>query len=245
MGIDESRPFIMSFTFMVVYILLLSQIPVELYVHSYTQHDYNIPPYFEGLDVGVYSLSHNFTINDATTTQILGITIYDWSLGGFDWRLLTDVNYNYMMIGKRNMFGIFLISTDYLDFIGESGNNRDTELYRREMNLDYTGDESWVHYRMSLEAQPEVGCDIYLGFNTTLYNSPGEALENQALTVFQTMGLDDVYTSFNVWRLIGQLMFMTLPDIHPVLNVVLIAPIWANIVWTLLIVLSKLIPGLG
>ena len=245
MGLDESRPFLFSFTMMVIYLLLLSQVPTTLYLHSYTQHDYNIPPYFDGVDISIYSASYNFSIEDGETTQYFAIRYKDWSLGGFDWRFTCDTSYTYIQLGKRNIWGIFLISTDYMEFVSEDGVNRGTQLSDNEMDLDFAGNETWIHYRLQLEDQPEIGCDVYLGFNTSLYNSPSDALNNQNLTLLQTLGIDDLYTSFNFWRILGQLMFLQTPDIHPLLNVVLIAPMWGNILWAALIVFTKLIPGLG
>ena len=66
--------------------------------------------------------------------------------------------------------------------------------------------------------------------------------EDDNLKVIQSMGLDDTYTSLNIWNLLGAIMWFRSPDIHPIINVLIAVPLWISFIWVAFYVLKELLP---
>lgn len=206
----------------------MALMPAEVYGDNY-QYAITVPPYYEGLDIGVYAETVNFTIDDSTfavSPFIPALREYKFELGGLYWVMFVDTAYTQLGFGERNFFGLFWISTDSLEFRTDQI-NRGATLTANELNQDYAGNETWVKYRMYHPVEPDKGCDVLFGFNTSVYGSPSEALQDEELTVLVGMGLDDTYSTLNAWRLVGSFFIYNPPDIHPIVNVMIKGVTWS------------------
>lgn len=244
---NEARYLMIPLSFMLIFGLLAPSVPVEFFISTAQAHETAIPPYFRGLDIGDYAVTHNFTVNDATFNIGVGAggQRYDYSLAGENWAAYTTLTYTQLRLGKRAYWLLFLIGIEWFTFTTPEGVSRGDELTGSEMNTDFAEEESWIKYRMTLGADPAYGFDCLIGFNTSLYSSPKEALEAEALGVVIGYGLSDLYTTYNVWNIIGALLQFNNPDVPYPLNIIIPALVFGNFAWALLIVFTKLIPGLG
>jgi hypothetical protein len=242
----EFKQIIVPVMFILFFSLLAGSIPSAMFVTETEGYQVNVPEYFRGLDVGSYATTHNFTVDDATfDLYTYQFQHYDYDIGNRYYRATTNIYRGQLQIGIRTYVLIFLFSVDYLRWRSPEGLDRGTDLTGSEMNLDYSEDENWIKYRLSLDSDPTVGFDALIGFNNSLYSSPKEALEADALTVFIGFGIDDLYTSLNVWAIMGEVMTFRNPDIPFPLNLVIPSLIWVMFGYAMLIIVTKLIPGLG
>lgn len=219
-------------------------IPVQLLDGEYYQYDPDVPAYYEGLDIAAYADTTNFTIDDSTFGVAkfdIGMRSYTFELGGVYWIMYVDNFYTRILLGERNYFGIFWISTDYLQFKADLVNRGDV-LSSAEMNQDFAGNETWIQYRMYHPIQPEIGCDVNIGFNTSLYSSPSEALTDEALTVYIGMGIDDTLTTVNAWQIIATFFLFSPPNIHPLVNGVIKLVSWSILAVALVLFMGRFIP---
>lgn len=224
-----------------LFAFIAGSLPSEVYAYD-PDYAYNHPENYQGLDIGGYQYTTNFTLNDGTFTTIFGGKQYLFDLGGTNWIMWASSDYSQIRFGQRNYLGIFWISTNWLTFRNQNGTGRGDILTYSELNLDYAGNEGWVSYRTYFEADPSIGCDINFGFNTTLYSDPQSAMNNQALTVLVGLGLEDTTTTLNAWQLVGGIMLFQLPDIDPLFNALIAFPMWANFAVALVLFVARFIP---
>ena len=240
------RQLLIPIMFMIIFGVLAGSIPPEMFISATDGYAVNVPEYFRGLDVGAYAITENFTVDPATFNINMPIGArHDFEVGNRYLTAFVPSTYSFIQMGQRNYFAIFLISFSWISFRSPSGEDRGIQLSGAEMNLDYSEDESWVKYRMFLDSDPTLGFDCNIGFNTSLYDSPYEALMNEDLTVYIGLGLDDLYTSLNIWAIIGETLTFQNPDIPYPLNLIIPSFIWIMFAYGILIVITKLIPGLG
>lgn len=224
-----------------LFAFIAGNLPSDVYAYD-PDYAYNHPEEYQGLDIGGYQYTTNFTIDDGTFDPVFAWRQYTFDLGGTYWVFHVNIGYDSVRIGRRNYLGIFWISNDWLTFRNQNGTNRGESLTISEINLDYAGDEGWVSYRTYLEIDPAVGCDVNFGFNTSLYSSPEEAMNNQELVVLVGLGLEDVTTTLNAWQLVGAIMFFQLPNIDPLFNALIAFPMWGNFAVALVLFVARFIP---
>jgi hypothetical protein len=82
------------------------------------------------------------------------------------------------------------------------------------------------------------------GYNTTSYDNCTQAYENDALGIWLGINFDQVNTQYNAWNLISMILFFQMPDVHPLINVIIAIPIWVTIAYLVFTLITKLIPFL-
>ena len=240
----ELKPLAFSLLTIVFFYGLIAYVPMGLLVFD-ESYAVTTPESYQGADIGNYRFVHNVTIDDSNFAIFQSVRRYQFELGGQYWVLLIDSNYNYLKVGRRNYFGIFWVSTDWLTFKHELGADRGEFLDDYEMNWDYSQDEDWTKYRMYNPNDAGIGCEVNLGFNTTTYDSPKEAFDNKELVCYIGMGIDNLYSTLNAWQLIGMIMFFQVPDINPVLGYFLGFTLWFFFVFPIVLIMLKFIPFVG
>lgn len=245
---SEGNPFqrlAKPLSFMLMFWLVLAYLPVGFTAQD-SDYGINVPTEYMGLNLGAYAYSSNFTVNDADLSETFLVYRYRvWDLGGRRWQF-QDLEDNHIMIGRRRYLPMVLfnlwIGTDFCNFYFENTKDRGSVLTSREMNLDYVEGEDWIKYRVVLSSDPAVACDLFIGFNTSEYSTPQEAYEDDNLKVVQSMGLSDAETSLNIWNLLGAVLLFRIPDIHPIISVMIGVPLWISFVWVAFYVLKELLP---
>lgn len=240
----EMRPLAFSMFTIFFFFILTSLISPNLLIYS-ESYGLITPETYQGAELGNYQFVYNVTVDDSTFTQFQALQLHNFELGGQYWTLFIDSGYNYLRLGRRNYFGIFLISYDYLTFRHELGSDRGDVLTKDEMNLDFSEDVDWIKYRMYNPSDAGVGCEINLGFNRSEFNTPYEAFENEELVVYVGMGIDNLYSTLNAWQLITLVMFFQLPNIDPLTNALIAFPLWFFFCLPVVLFILKFIPFVG
>jgi len=86
---------------------------------------------------------------------------------------------------------------------------------------------------------------IYVSFNITEYSSLLDAWNNHEIEIMIGVRLEETLAKFNAWSLIGSLLTFSMPQIHPVLNMIIAIPIWACIIYLLYRLILLAIPFVG
>lgn len=219
-NLGEGKTLVFIVGFSLLFVIIVSLMPAGLVTENYGDFSTEPPTYFSGIELGAYAETTNFSLTDAVfTNEIVGGRYYDFDLGGRTWYMFIDSQRSYIVFGIRTYTFLFLTSRDPLIFKNVEGIDRGTSLTIGEMNQDFTGNEGYLTYRVYLERDTSIGCEVNLGFNTTLYASPQDAYENDGLRVLVGMGYDDTNTALNIWSFIGALLYFSFPNVHPLVNI--------------------------
>jgi hypothetical protein len=136
-----------------------------------------------------------------------------------DWIDLAD---DYFTLAALTYWWIILIGVDTCKFITPNGTSRGTTLSIDEIE----------------------GAGAFVVFwNTTLYADPQDAHDNDVLNLLHGVGFSSSATN-DIGSLLVGLLFLSLPDVPVLVNVLLATPIWACIIYVLWYVIKEMIPFL-
>ena len=82
---------------------------------------------------------------------------------------------------------------------------------------------------------------LVIYWNVTAYPDINDAWDNNALHILHGMGIEDTATA-NIGALIVSLLLLQLPDVPVLINLILVTPIWACIVYVLWFIIKEMIP---
>jgi len=232
----ELKPLVLVISFLGLFALLISIIPGQFFTESYGGRGVDVPEYFEAVDITSFFETYNFTIDDKDMFQ------KEWDLGGHNWIMNADYGDEFIGLGKKNYWWFLWVGTEKLIFRSSRGINRGQFLNRQELDADYDNTTSYCEYVCEGEDNPSLSTTMYFGYNTSLYDTPSEAWENEELYVLQGLGFDQVSTSRNAWNLVGMILFFQMPDVHPIINAIIAIPLWVSIVYLTYVLILKAIP---
>jgi len=98
-------------------------------------------------------------------------------------------------------------------------------LYATDLQTDYTNNQP---YRPECTHFP---LTAYFGYTETAYSNVTDAWNHHALSILLGIDFADQATGMNAWNLIGMLLFFQMPNVHPILNILIAIPVWVCIVW--------------
>jgi len=164
---------------------------------------------------------------------------YDYNdFGGHNWRTVTD-NDTFLTLGAKVLvLGIFWFGViDACKFEAPSGENRGTQLDFDEIDAD--AENYAVRYSLTFEDSGDSAGSLVIYWNGTA--SVNDAWDNGDVYLLHGVGLDTSATA-NIAVLLVSLLFLQLPEVPPLINILLAAPIWACIVFVLWYVIKEMIP---
>ena len=248
--LSELRGLIVIMSFLGSFVILIALMPAQFYSIG----DYRavtVPEQFESLDVYAFAETDTLRLNETEGEDA----------GGEYWRVQLK-NAGGDPLGNRDLWFYYkkndsatltmyvnhywkewLIFTFFekLSFYHKGtdlGLYLDTAImedYREEPNND-TATFELVSPRFNFQYYWSVG------FNSTSYSDFTDAWRNKDLWVFVAVDFDDVNTSYNVWQLVGMLLFFQLPAMNTVLNALIAIPLWVGIVYLIYVLIIKVIP---
>ena len=247
MPVGEQKTLIAVVSFLACFYLLVSFMPSYLLGDNPEYPSYNVPEYFEAVDIQSYACIWNITLNPDG----------EWKnndFAGLILKVMTGLGRIYMWTQAEFRIGditIFSWDRDYFHWYDSNG-------------IEHTGCDplvapGWKYIKLSEidEVYSETGSlawtvkngkaqyKVYFGFNETLYSTPSEAFSNSDLVMLVCAGYDQVNTSVNAWNLIGQILFFKMPNVHPVINALIAIPVWVAITWLVIVIILKFIPFVG
>ena len=82
---------------------------------------------------------------------------------------------------------------------------------------------------------------LVLYWNTTTYATSSDAWDNDDLYMLHGVGIESTATN-DIGALIISLLLLRLPEVPPLVNVLLAVPIWACIIYVLWFIIKEMIP---
>lgn len=219
------KTFLFLITFLAVFGLLVVTIPSGFLVVSDTYESYEVPEEKFRIDsLESYSATWFCTFNETGGDAGFG-TKYSVSLklGGHTFR------FSYT---KANMTPLEVIFThEYtqwwffqilhrMEWKNKAGLTRGDILSVSELETDYP---EYIPYSLTCS---HTHLDASFSYDEETYSSVEDAWNHHALEFWIGIEFDALNTGLNAWDLLSMILFFELPNVHPVLNYIIKAPIW-------------------
>jgi len=235
--VAEMKTFVFAVSFIVLFSVLVSTIPVGLQGAGAT------PEMLIPVDPSVitgFDHSANYTKSDFTLIAALYQYYYPEKLGGRDWRC-TNIAGEFSL-GALIYYGgfLFLGALDSVKFTSTDGVDRGDLLSFAEIDAD--ADDGVIRYNLQYYANGASAGGFVLYWNTTAYgSSSSDAWDADALFIVHGVGIADTATG-DIGALLVQLLILQLPDVPLLINILLVTPIWASIIYILWYIIKETIP---
>lgn len=233
---SEQRGFVFAVTFIVIFSVLLATIPADFQGAGETP-DMLIP-----LDPNIiagFSDSENYTESDFVPS---GIAIWhEYNLGGKSWLCHKYISGDSFYLGSKVLIGgiLWLGATDSCKFIASSGKDRGTDLNFTEIDTDAT--DGTIRYSLLSIISGNSAGGFVVYWNTTTYSGSFDAWDADKLYLLHGVGIQETATA-DISALLVSLLLLQLPDVPLLVNVLLVTPIWASIIFILWFVIKETIP---
>jgi hypothetical protein len=236
----ELRGLLVVVTFLSITVLLVAMIPGEFVVGSTDNRQVVVPEDYSSSEVMAIASSYNFTFGPHVDKE--------FDLGGHTFLIFDNA------AGSIPGTGILMFHTwiEYWIF-----HNRDLMKWYDSQNIerDTGADFSQWPYMMKFQTIDDIGVNTtwtvqcehvtvkaMFGYNTTAYDNCTQAYENDALGIWLGINFDQVNTTYNAWNLIQMILFFQMPDVHPLINMIIAIPLWITIAYLVFTLITKLIP---
>lgn len=234
----EYRGFVFALSFIIIFSTLLISIPTGLQGTGSTPD--NLVPLDPNLISG-FSESQNWTPSDHVEQTPLYPNYYDYE---YDLGVNTFVAENYAnttfsLYAKILFLDIFWFGQYDACIFSFEGSTRGTDLTFTEIQADQ--DEGVVRYSLMFETAGVSAGSFIFYWNYTLYPSFTDAFTNNSVDMIHGIGFAESATA-DVGALIVGLLFLQLPDVPILVNVMLATPLWASIVYLLWFIIKEMIP---
>jgi len=240
MANQELKSLVLVVSFLGLFAVWVTMIPSGFYASEYEGRELTVPDYFEGIDIQTFSQTSNFTIDFS------GSQVFDeyFDLGG--WHMYFQgykYGLDYLKAAHYASWWIFGWDYHYADWcLTTSGANYGTELTFTDLDNIWDGQTNMIAFNCRTD---QTQWRVYFGWNTTTYAKPSDAIAANEMEVLYGIGFDKVNTSINAWNIVGSLLFFQMPDVHPLINLVIAIPIWAAIGYLVYVLILKAIPFVG
>lgn len=227
---SEQRGFTFSLAFIVIFSALLATIPAGL--QGPGESGEMVTPIDPNL-ISDFSDSVDFNRSDFVVYK------YYYDLGSRSWLCQTD-DAGFYLWAKVLVGGIlWLGGLESCTFKANDGSTRGEYLSIDEIEADAI--DGTVRYDLEFTVSGNDAGGFVAYWNTTLYADPQTAWNNNKLQLLHGVGIESSATS-NIVSLVVGLLFLQLPDVPLLINVLIAVPIWATIVYILWYVIKETIP---
>jgi len=213
--------------------------------------DLDIPETYRAYEITVLNYSETYYLN-CSELGLVGTNRWaDFTLGGWDiqFRYIQDPTLNEyrMMVYHQSKWWIFIIESHGMKWYDKEGYLISQELYGDpvcypEKIIDKFDENGFAKFRVECQ---HFGMDIVLHYNTTEYSNFFEAFKDNQFEAVFGINPHDLNTKLSAWDLIGKLLFFQMPNIHPILNMLIAIPIWTCIAYLIYVLILKVIPFVG
>lgn len=237
------KGFIFAVVYIVAFATLVSSIPVGF---QGTGEDVsNVIPVDPAILID-FTDGENWT-KSAMTNPYTGYFYFDYyDLGGYDWIAFADnttTPLTFAVAAKLYYIPfVWLGHYDAAEFTAPDGTNRGVDLTIDDIIDDAT--DGQVRYSMIFETSGNSAGGFVIYWNTTEYSDPYTAWQNDELYFLHGVGLQETAT-LNVATLLLSLLFFQLPDVPVLVNIFLVLPAWASIIYVVWFIVISMIPFLG
>ena len=244
----ELRGIILVMTFLSCFFIISSSIPTQYYYSIILRKDVDIPDFIEANEIIQFNYSAIESLHSSEAWTAGGNEYFlESNIGGHDIKFSWDLDTQYIFIHHVIYWWIFKTNEHKMKWYyeGKEIPQADTPgitgvVYLTEI-IDYF-DNGTAHFRVQCD---HTGFDLTIAYNTTAYTSFTEAFNNNDFWFIVGMTIDDIKTKLSAWDLIGRLLFFQMPEIHPVLNMIIAIPVWTCISYLIYVLVLKAIPFVG
>ena len=227
---SEQKRFVFSVTFIIIFSVFLSTIPVGLLGEGAD------PDMITSVDPNVVA-----GFSDTETYQESNFTsgLYEYELGGRTWVCLgTGTGF---ALGAKVLFAGFLWlgGIDQVKFVSSEGVDRGTALLFTEIGTD--ANEGTISYELLYVDTGNVAGSFIVYWNSTEYTYPANAWGNDSIYLMHGVGLESTAV-IDIGSLLLDLLTLQIPEVPLLINVLLAVPIWASIVYLIWFIIKEMIP---
>lgn len=227
---EEQRGFVFAVTFILVFSAMLASIPVGLQGQGATPNEIN----------AVYPISiSGFADSEAFLRDNFTGGIYEYELNDRYWIWIGN-DVGFAAGAKVLVLDIFWFgATDDVAFVLDNGTNRGESVTLAEIDADDT--DGTVSYNMEYTTIGGSAGTAVFYWNTTLYDNSTQAWMNDGLYILHGVGFDSSATS-DAGSLLISLLTLSVPDVPEIVQVLLLTPIFASVVYLLWYIIKEMIP---
>lgn len=228
---SEQKGFIVGITFLIIFAGLIATIPSDLQGPE-TNPDLVTPIH--------PSLITDFdTFEDWNMTDLSAYDQYVYSLGSRDWVFSHYVGT--IQLGAKVLIGgiLWLGQLDSCEFISPTGKNRGNVL--TSVEIDEDANNGAVRYELRYIVDGSAAGGFIVAWDIDDYDSSADAMLADDCYFLHGVGLIDTST-VDVTALIIGLLLLQLPDVPPLINLLLATPIYASFVFILWFIIKETIP---
>ncbi len=244
----EAPPFkgvIFAVAFLGLFGILVGSMPSGFYEGSTPQsfRPYNYPEYFEGIEVAEFATTFLMNISSGTYTNQWGVE----EGYGHDFYFFGSSIYYHMYNYHTFPFWIFYLNNEHkMDWLNGTGYSRGDILNSAEIASDFVNETS--EYTVQCK---DLHMKAWVGWNTTEYGQDEaglkDAWDDGELKILWAIDMDQLgsTTGMTAWNIVSMLLLFQLPNVHPVINIIIATPIWALIavlVFQFIIAVIKALP---
>jgi len=228
---SEQQGFVFAVVFMIVFASLIAAWPAGLQGPEETVQ--NITP----VDPNLLT---DFAEYENYTKAVVDPS-YDYTLGDRDWTVREYLNAFYLG-AKQYLWFLWLGGYDQVKFIASTGTDRGQDLSFTEIEADATNGS--IRYSLTYVTTGDSAGGFVVYWNTTVYSDPEDAWDNNVLYLLHGVGIAST-TGANILGLLFSLLTLQLPDVPVLVNVLLVTPVWASIIYIVWFLIKSMIPFLG
>lgn len=232
---SEQRTFVFAVTFIIVFSALIGSIPVDFQGQGATVETV--------IPVNPNLLSDFADTEEFDKTDFSGIGslyyVYDLPVGGTTF----ECNYydNDFSVGAHTLFvGIWLGGYSWTNFYSDNGTNHGLTVSFSDLEND--AEDGVVRYALKYEDTGNSAGGFVFYWNTTTYSDPSDAWDSDKLYLLHGIGIT---ASTDIASLLLALMFLQLPEVPTLVNVLIITPLWGAVIFVLWFIIKSMIPFLG
>ena len=230
----EMKAFVFAVVFIIIFSGLVSTIPSDFLGSGYDLDETFIPvdPNF----LTGFVASEPFTA--ANFVPLIGITeTYSYTLNSRDWICSSNGTALELHVKVYFLGFVFLGQTEQIKFVTTTGEDRGLVLSFSEVEND--ANDGVAQYNLLFSEAGNTAGDYIIYWNTTTYSSPVSAWNSNALYFLHGVG---VTANTDVVSLLIGLLFLQLPDVPFLVNLLLATPIWASIIFVLWFIIKESLP---
>lgn len=229
---SEQRTFVFAVTFIIIFSALVGSIPIDLQGKGATAD--TVIPVNPNL-LNDFAASEEFDKSDFIGTPIPFYYAYLLAPTTFDCRNYGDGKFN---VGAHTLFvGLWLGGMSWVNFISENGTNYGTSVSFSDIEND--AEDGAVRYTLQYEDTGNSAGGFVFYWNTTTYEGPSDAWDNNKLYLLHGIGIAG---NTDIASLLISLLFLQLPEVPTLINLLIVVPIWASIIFVLWFIIKEMIP---
>jgi len=234
---NEHYGFVFAVTFIIIFTALVASIPADLQGQGATPNI--LIPVTPNLLTDFTEAKQFSKVDFTLAIPYFGYYYYDLPTGATTFSC--DIIADSFRVGAHTLFvGVWLGGISWTNFISENGTNYGTSISFSDLEND--AEDGAVRYTLQYEDSGNSAGGFVFYWNTTTYPDPVDAWDNDELELVHGVGIS---ADVNVANLLLALLFLQLPDVPMLVNILLIGPVWASIIYVLWYIVTTMIPFLS